>query len=237
MKNNNLEYKNFLMGRVTKKSILIYLTAMLIIYGLGILVSASIFPGGFSFKTVYISYLGGNENNPSGYHSYNISVFITGIMLIPIFSYIYQQFKPDPKLLNQISLLFGLIGCIGFSSLSIFHQGAVGNSHRTATLITFGGLGASALFTLVASIRKICLKQPWPKIRHILVIYGILFSTITIILLFTEYSELFASWNIDEVYFGDRFWEWFYLLTVIDWIVAILVLSPSSKLKNSTKVD
>ena len=198
------------------------------IYWIGIIVGALLYPGGFSMTGVYVSYLGGNLENPEGYRFYNACVFLTGFLLIPHFLFLYRRLGENPKFLNIIAIFFGIIGCVGFSFVGVFHQGVPGTSHGTATLFAFGGFGASALFLLIVFLRKRALKESYPSWGQLISVYGFLLGVLTLIVLLDSFSELFQSWGIPEEYFGDRFLEWWYLFVVMGWLIGILIITPDS---------
>jgi hypothetical protein len=223
-------------GNVTKKTYLKYFLIVMIIYFTGIIGAAAVYPGGFTLENVYVSYLGGTFNNPDGYIFYNTCVIITGFLLIPHFIYFYKHLQPHPKILNQLVCFFGIIGGLGFVVVGIYHQGTDADGHSIATLIAFAGYGASALFLLFDFIVKIIKKENWPKLKHIFFVYVPLLGLLTIILLFTEYEELFTGFNIDERYFNDRFWEWFYLLVVVIWLWEIIIITPNEPIEIKNKI-
>jgi hypothetical protein len=223
--------KNIWKGQVSKRVFLVYFILVFSIYMLGIVVAAAVYPGGFTMEDVYVSYLGGYPNNPRGYIFYNVCEIITGILLVPLFLYMYRRFQPDMKLLNILSCFFGIIGALGFGSIGIWHQGVQGNGHSITTWFAFGGFGISAFFMLIQFLRKIYKKHPWPKLWHVILVYALMFLVLGITLSFTEKPEWFASWNLKEVYIKDRFWEWFYLLVIIIWVWGIFLITPSKDQK------
>jgi hypothetical protein len=217
-------FKAIWTGTTTKATYLKYFFTVFAIYVVGIILGASLYPGGFSMLTVYVSYLGGNEENPVGKYPYNASVFIAGVLLIPHFIYVYKRLTPACKALSFIACLCGIAGCIGFMSLSFLNQG-VGRLHIFSTDFTYGGFGASAVFILFASIRKAWLKHAWPKWWQIAVIYGQLIGLVGITLLFSE-SDVLSGLAIDPAFFEDKFWEWIYTFAVLGWIVETAIITP-----------
>jgi hypothetical protein len=216
-------------GRVSKSEYFKYFLVVFSIYIIGIIVSAAVYPGGFSLLYVYVSYLGGYPNNPNGYIIYNTSVFITGFCLIPHFFYIYRQLQPNFKFFNVLSSFFGIIGCIAFAALGIFYQGSSWGplGHQWATILAFGGFGVSAFFQLFIYLQKVYQRQSWPKLWHIILFYSLIFLILGIVLLFTESLEPAMFPEIDPAFFQDRFWEWFYLLIEIVWFFGMILITPS----------
>jgi len=211
-------------GTETRSTYLKYFFTVLAIYTGGIIIGASFYPGGFSMLTVYISYLGGNEENPVGKYPYNASVFITGIVLIPDFIYLYKRLAPACKVISFLACACGIWGCAGFVSLSILNQG-VGEPHIFSTNFTYAGFGASAALMLFALIRKACLKHSWPKWWQIAVIYAQLIGLVGVALLFTE-TDVFSGMGIDPAFFANKFWEWMYTFAIIGWLVEVALVTP-----------
>ncbi|MHA1846841.1 MAG: hypothetical protein ACTSYS_08125 [Promethearchaeota archaeon] len=225
-----LTLKRVWKGACSKKEISLYFIVVYGIYVLGIIVGAAFYPGQFSMVDVYVSYLGGNEKNPDGYIFYNTCLFISGVMMIPIFVVLYKKLRPAIKILDFIASLFGIFGIISFASLGIFHQDILPKAHSLSSTLTFGGFGLSAIFYIPVFIRKSALKQGWPHWWQIVLLYSVTFGLLTWTLLADFAPELFISLNWDPKFVGDRFLEWFYVFTVMSWIIiAIIILPPDKK--------
>lgn len=210
-----------------KRVYLRYFFAVLAIYAAGIVIGAALYPGGFSILTVYVSYLGGDPENPIGRYPYNATVLIAGILLIPHFIYLYRRLTPACKIISFLACLCGIVGAAGFASLGIFHQGFIyiHDSHRWATDMAFGGLGGSAFFMLMAFIRKSWMTRSWPKWWHTFIVYAQILGIVGVALLFSE-TDLFTGLPIDPAFFQDKFWEWFYTFAVMGWLIEIGLIVP-----------
>lgn len=236
--NKYLEYlKRIWTGSSTKKEYIAYFCVSFFIYFLGILISALKYPGGFSMTTVYISYLGGSDKNPDGYIYYCVVNFIVGILLIPHFIFLYKRLRPAIKILSAFSCLLGIEGSIGFALIGIFHQGILPDMHQITTYMAFGGFGACAFFCVFILIRKICLKHPWPSIRNFIILYASMLSILTIALLFEFYGDFFLGIGVDPAYLNDRFLEWLYFFTVLDWIIVVMLIVSDKPVLNSEKLE
>lgn len=217
--------KSIWVGKSTKKEYMTYLISVFSIYVFGVIYSASVFPGGFSFTDVYVSYLGGYPNNPDGYIVYNICVIISGILFVPHFIYIYKRITPTIKFLAFVACLFGLIGCLGFSSLGVYHQGTAGEGHKITTYLAFGGFGISAILMMFVLIQKLILKEEWPTIKSFLIVYGLIYFFLGFVLTFDMFPEAMLNFGIDAEVLGDRFLEWFYLLIVVIYLFGIVLMT------------
>ena len=157
-------------GTIDKRTYGFYLLTIFIIYFFGIIFGAAVYAGGFSINNVYVSYLGSQQHDPTGYLVYNTTVLIAGILLIPHFIYLYKRLRPTFKAFNFLGCLVGIVGAIGFAGLSIFHQDLGG--HILFTDLAYYPLGGSALFLLFVFCKKLSSKESWPKIWQIALIYG-----------------------------------------------------------------
>jgi hypothetical protein len=218
-KNNSIlvHLKEIWNGTATKTEYGWHLLITYAVYFFGIIYGAAVYDGGFSMDNVYVSYLGSQEHDPTGFLVYDSTVLIAGIMLIPYFIYIYRCLRPTFKVFNILSCFFGLVGAVGFAGLSIFHQD-VGQSHMWFTDIAFGGLGVSAFFMLWVFCKKLILNQPWPKIWQIVVVYGLILGIIALI-------------NIIST--NGHFQEWFYTLIMMIWVIGIYWVTPKDQDKIS----
>jgi len=218
--------KNIWNGKADKNLYMKYFFCVLGIYVAGIIIGMALYPGGFNFMTVYVSYLGGSDENPVGKYPYNASVFISGILLVPHFIFMYRRLTPAVKVISYLSCLCGVVGAFGFASIGIFSQGAkwlasIGiiydsldyRMHGITTWIAYGGLAASAIFMLVAFIRKAVMTRTWPKWWHIVLIYAQALVTIGL-------SFFLNPW------FGDHLSEWLYTFAFMFWLTEILLMIP-----------
>ena len=205
--------KSIFNGKASKNLYLKYYFCALSVYVCGIIIGMALYPGGFSFMTVYVSYLGGSDENPIGKYPYNASVIIAGILLIPHFLFMYRRLTPAVKIISYMSCLCGIVGAIGFSSVGIFYQGFNYQMHGITTWIAYGGLGASAVFMLFAFIRKSVMTRTWPKWWQIVLIYVQAFVTIGL-------SFFLNPW------FGDHLSEWLYTFAFMFWLTEVVLIVP-----------
>lgn len=219
-KKQNFDFKAYIKriwtGTSSKTEYLLYYSIVFSIYILGIIISASVYPGGFSFNRVYTSYLGGYPNNPDGYRFYNACEILTGILSIPHFIFLYQRLKPSVRILSWIACLFGIIGYIGFASIGIFHQGTGEPGHGIATWFAFGGLGGAALFLLPVFIRRIVKHEYWPKLWKFILNYGQIFLVGGILLGFPDL-------------FTDQALEWIVIIFVMSFLFGLILMVEEPK--------
>ncbi len=199
----------------------------LLIYLAGIVLAAAVYPGGFSFVHVYVSYLGGSENNPAGYLIYNACEFIAGVLFVPHFLYLYRRFSPTLKVVSVLSCFCGIVGCVGFAGLAFYYQGVPGPGHQIATYVAFGGFGACLVFVLFVLLRKMALRQSWPKPRYFIIVYGLTIAIAGIALLFSEGQEYLQGLGVDPAFLADKFSEWFFLFAVMIGLIGLYFLTPS----------
>jgi hypothetical protein len=201
-------------GKSSKNLYLKYFFIAIGIYIAGIIIGISLYPGGFDFMTVYVSYLGGDpDNSVAGRNFYNTSVIIAGIMLVPHFIFMYRRLTPACKVISYLSCLCGIVGALGFASIGIFYQGFNARMHQITTWIAYGGLGASAVFMLFAFIRKAVMTKTWPKWWHIVLVYAQAFLTIGL-------TFLLQPW------FGDHLSEWLYTFAFMFWLPESVLIVP-----------
>jgi len=212
-------------GKASKNEALVYFTLVLWIYGIGIIYAASVYPGGFSLFTVYTSYLGGLPENPPGHLFYNICMFISGILMVPHFLFVFDQLKPRLKLLNGFQLFLGILGCAGFASLGIYYQGFDYEGHKWATILAFGGFGGHAFLMLLIGHIRIFRHELWPKIWKLWLPYILMIITFLL-------TEFLATWTSDPRFGTDQFKEWLFILLIIEWLYgAIIIIEPQNKPK------
>lgn len=222
-------------GTCSKKEYVWYFIVIFSIYVIGTIISAMVYPGGFSMTNVYISYLGGKEENPFGHQIYNAGEIITGFLLIPHFIYLYRQLLPANKVISFLSCLFGVIGFVGFATIGIWHQGVEGPGHSITTYLAFGGFGLSAFLMFFLLIQKLYLKHSWPKWWSFLLVYGLMLGLLFFTLILDNFPNPFINLGISEEYMGDRFLEWLYFFTVLIWIIGIVLITEEGDNVNKQK--
>jgi len=190
------------------------------VYLLGIFIGAALYPGGFSFFHVYVSYLGAPLEDPVGSWFYNTIIFFVGILLIPNFVFLYRRLAPTAKALSFIACLFGMVGSAGLTVLSILHQGVGANKHEFATYLTYFGFGVAAIFMLLVFIRKAWLKDAWPKSVHIVIIYGLVIG----LMILATFIPI--PIYVNGIPLDDHFWEWIYTLAEGIWVVGVPLATP-----------
>jgi hypothetical protein len=224
---------NIWRGRCSKVEITVYFALVMGIYIIGIIISALVYPGGFSFLTVYTSYLGSNDENPIGYLWYNSCMFVTGLLLIPIFFYIYHKLSPRLKVINVIEAFFGVIGCLSFASLGIFHQGSDPLGHKIATDATFLAFIVCGIFLLILYLWKRWHMDSWPKWSKIVIVYGqIIFVGIAIVLL-DYYPEVFSNWYLDPRIHDGKLSEWIAVFCALLWLYEVIWLIEESNIRKN----
>jgi hypothetical protein len=197
-------------GKASKKVEGYYLVFAMGLYFLGMLIAILIFPGNYTIFQVYVSYLGSPIQDSTGHLVYNIMQFCSGILMIPHFFYLYRQFQPTLKVINMISCFFGIVGAIGWASISINYQDSspIG-AHGASTWVAFGGIILSIVLMFFIFLTRLIRHETWPRWYHPVILYGEIFLVLFIMVLFTSYSSLFDAWHLNPGYFQiDHFWEY-----------------------------
>lgn len=210
---------------------MIYFIIAFTIYGLGAAIAALLYPGEFSMTTVYISYLGGDSNNPDGYMIYNTCEIIAGLLLMAHFIFLYKRLVPAIKIIAFISCLFGMIGAFGFASIGVYYQGSSYLGHQVTTYLAFGGFGVSAVLMLPVLIRKLCLKHNWPSIISLILCYGLTIGLLVFTLLLDNSPDLFIDMGLDPAYTSGKFLEWLYLFVVVVWLFGTMIIAKDKEEK------
>ena len=146
-------------GSVEKRGMWPYLLFLLIFIFSCFLISQLFFPGGYSPGSYYISAQGNVSINPVGSYFFIFGVGITGILLIPYFTFLYRRIRPIWELGSLVAMFGGFVGCIGFSLVGFFPRGAsVDVIHDTASSITWLGFLVSMIATSVVIAVGIIMK-------------------------------------------------------------------------------
>jgi len=220
---------SILVGKGTKLQHGIYLCSLFFYLAIMFLLAQSVFPGEYSPLVNHISDQGGIADNPKGHIYFIIGVGMTGFLLIPHFLYLYRNFMPTTKLLTFITCLLGIVGAIAFSFVGLIPEDFE-QPHSNFADIAFGSLSICMLLSFFILLRKVHLKEPWPNLKEVIIIYSIIFGLIGLIITFpsVSYNE---NWNIDPRLFTWPPWQWTGLVTIILWILLIFLIIPDNTKK------
>ncbi|MFX0176075.1 MAG: DUF998 domain-containing protein [Candidatus Hodarchaeota archaeon] len=197
--------------------ILIYIPLLII----GVIIAATLDPDGYTIIDNWISDLGTSAHTPAPY-LYDIACIVAGSLTIPFSFYMENLLAPLPKIdgkrrhysrlrfrLASYSLLFGLLGNIGYIGVGVFSGDRnYFNLHMINSSLAFGGytLGAFFMGWLIIFYNT--------KIPKWIGIYGVVgpFSTIIIFLIIS-----------------NPLWEWFLLFSILAWIIPLSLIVFNKK--------
>jgi hypothetical protein len=181
-----------------------YFIAILVYFGISLILAQMLFPGGYSITEYHISTQGNTVLNPVGSWFFIFGASITAILFIPHFFYMHRRIMPTLGLITILMTFFALIGCIGLFLVGVVPESLDGYNwlHDIGADMAFMGLGLSALLSLFVMLRKLSLKEAKPGVLGFLIIYGI---TITL--------GVFVAITDDSIQ------QWLGLFTVLSWVI------------------
>ena len=141
--------KNFILilkGKAEKKLHFKYFLSVLLFFGICLMFSQLLFPGGYSILKYHISAQGDTYLNPLGCWFFIFGTSSTAILLIPHFFYMYRRIMPTLGLITNLMTLSAFIGCIGLFFVGIIPRNIEGIDwlHDFGADMAFTGLGLSA---------------------------------------------------------------------------------------------
>jgi hypothetical protein len=172
-------------------------------------------PDSYSIMRYRISQQGYLDRNPVGGWFFIISSGITGILLIGYYMYIFQRIKPTTTILTKIMLYCGILGSIGFSMVGFFPMGngIIDDIHGLGSDMAFYGMGLAAFISFLIMIRKMQLKEVWPKLKEFIFVYGFSILVGSLILVFDN----------------GPLQQWLGMFTLLTWIIGLFIISPKSR--------
>ena len=213
------EILEVLKGKGSKKEHGIYLTILFIFFLACLGISQLLYPApGYDWTNRYISEEGNPGGNPRGWYFFSLGICGTAIFLIPHFLYIYRNLQPSVKLLNKFSLFCMIIGSMG-----LFIVGTINEDyempHNVAAAVAFGSIGLAAFFILIILMRKMILKDPWPRIGSVILFY----SCLIIMGIFVTQG------TITLTLLGEKtsFYQWISLWIMISWMFGMYLIIPA----------
>jgi len=182
---------------------------------IGVIIAGNLDPDGYSIVSNWISDLGTRAHTPAPY-LYDIACMVAGSLTIPFSFYMENLLAPLPSRnerpekfprlrfrLASYSLLFSLIGNIGYIGVGIFSGDRnYFDLHMITSSLAFGG------FTLGAFFMGWLIIIYETKIPKVIGIYGLVgpFTTIVIFLIIS-----------------NPLWEWILLFSILAWIIPLSI--------------
>lgn len=177
------DFKLWIEGKSNKN---VYVKNIFFISGfliIGVLTTAFLYEGEFSFLTKQISQIGNPNKNPIGSIIFSITLIITGCLLIPNILFFYRSLLPDVKIISIFSAIFLILGSIGLAMVGIFPASGNYTMHIISAIMAIGGIALSALASIAPIIKKIISDKGNHQVIKYLVIYG-QFLTVAIMTIF-----------------------------------------------------
>lgn len=226
------ESRRILTGKFSKKEHIIYLFSLFAFFVLCQIISQTFLPG-FNIVENKISEQGNPVLNPIGHWFFNIGTFITGILTVPNFLYLYRRFSLFPgsqiyKKTTKISLGFSVAGSIGFAFVGIFPE-IYGWFHIIAADISFVGMctGAFIIFftILIKKSFRNRVKSKWHLLMGFILLYGqlILVWIFSGILMFME-GIWWAFLDYANFLLGHPLLEWAQFISILIWMLGLPIL-------------
>ncbi|MFW9938032.1 MAG: DUF998 domain-containing protein [Candidatus Thorarchaeota archaeon] len=207
--------------RVVKLSVITVILIYIPLIIIGVIVAATLDPDGYTIIENWISDLGTSAHTPAPI-LYDIACIVAGSLTIPFSFYMENLLAPLPNIeaegnhysrlrfrLASYSLLFNLIGNIGYIGVGIFSGDRnYFNLHMITSSLAFGGytLGAFFIGWLIIFYNT--------KIPKWIGIYGVVgpFTTIIIFLII-----------------NNPLWEWILLFSILAWIIPLSLIVFNKK--------
>jgi len=221
---NNLRSKifdNVINYKLVKLSVITVILIYIPLIITGVIVAAVLDPDGYTIIDNWISDLGTRAHTPAPI-LYDIACIVAGSLTIPFSFYMENLLAPLPNIegkrthysrlrfrLASYSLLFSLIGSIGYIGVGIFSGDRnYFNLHMITSSLAFGG------FTLGAFFMGWLIIFYDTKIPKLIGIYGVVgpFSTIIIFLIIS-----------------NPIWEWILLFSILAWIIPLSLIVFNKK--------
>ncbi len=217
-----MDIENFSMmmaGRGKKSEYGKLLGIALIIFIVFLSIAQLVFPGGYSPFDFSISTQGGMADNPPGWYFFTIGVAISGLLIIPVVNFCFENLPPHPGLLVKAGRFFSLIGMVGFIFVGLIpHDYAA--PHNLAANIAFGGLGFGAFLVFVLLLvqmkRGISNKPKWA----IVVMFGPIIVIGILSGLASLYAELLPTSPFDNRFANYPIWQWSSMISLLIYIAA-----------------
>lgn len=206
---------------VVKLSVIIVILIYIPLIIIGAIVAAVFDPDGYTIIDNWISDLGTSAHTPTPI-LYDIACIVAGFLTIPFSFYMENLLAPLPNIeekrihysrlrfrLASYSLLFSLIGSVGYIGVGIFSGDRnYFNLHMITSSLAFGG------FTLGAFFMGWLIIFYDTKIPKWIGIYGVVgpFSTIIIFLIIS-----------------NPLWEWILLFSILAWIIPLSLIVFNKK--------
>jgi hypothetical membrane protein len=222
LENIGMRIKDFFSGKFSKDTLMRKISPIIVLSLVGSLaISWMLYPN-YDWTSMDISQLGHPTNNPNGWIIWEIGIAITGVIYIPITSFVRKKLLAmNGIILNIGSFLFyfAAIGMIGLGVIPNFDDGLFLAIHRFNAALAFGGMFLGLFFAEIPLLKD--QKWRWKILPTGILTWGVIvgFGMTGIIRLSAPHLDL--PW-----YFNFSFWEWFFLIALfMRYLIFVLLIT------------
>ena len=206
---------NLFTGRASKVQQFLYILSVVVFYFCLIIISIIFILGQFAFNRYWISSLGNPHINPQGNIYFNLGCFFTGVLLIPVFRYFYNNLANSFPKTSKINLIIGFIISISLSSIGILHD-IYQPIHNILAGFVFVGFFIHAIIMTYIIIKQLVKKADWMKLFGFIVFYGPMYIFIVLVFAIPIVDAHPANKLI--------IWEWIAFLINFVWLIGTFFL-------------
>ncbi|MHA1803302.1 MAG: hypothetical protein ACTSU4_02080 [Promethearchaeota archaeon] len=221
--------QRFFRGETNKKEHGIILVIVLIFLLIMWALAQFFFKGHYSILNNTISNQGRTDYNPRGFYFFTIGCAVSGFFIIFHFLFIYKKYAPTLIWLLTFSCIAGMIGGIAFMGVGFIPGDIYKPGHSFFARLAFGAFYTSAFSLLIVMVRKVQLKESWPSLKQILIIYGVFVVLLLLTIIIPELDTLANTFNVDPRLFEWPLWQWTSFFNVLMWLINIYLIIPKEQ--------
>jgi len=218
---------DFVTGKISNKTLFIYLAMVLGTFLAFLLAALAVYPGTYSMLTNAISNLGNHELNPfPGWLLFSVGLWIFGPTTLPIFFYQFRALKPVLKWAACIFLACSITSSAGMIGVGIFSEDMNFPLHVAFAAMAFGGMVLAAIFSWF-SIMAMAIKEKTARTRKILAGTLVFMMTILIIVAATIgslYIDIHSLDIAEDSLPSIELWEWIFFFTLASQTIFLTAL-------------
>ena len=220
-------FKRIFRGRSSKKEHGIFLLLALSLLAILWLTAQLLFDGQYSPLNNTISNQGRTDYNPRGFVFFTIGCAVSGLLLIFHFIYLYHNYSPTLKLIIIISTASGIVASVAFMFVGFIPGDINKPLHSFFARLAFSSFYVSAFSFFVVMLRKIQLKEAWPSIKKVGIVYAIFIILLLLVIIIPELDPLASLWNLDERLFNWPIWQWTAFFNILIWLINVYLIIPA----------
>jgi hypothetical membrane protein len=198
----------------------LYTLGMFLLVFLVCAIAQSLFSGPYSILYNTISDQGFDQLNPAGYKVFNLGIFITGFIQIPILVYFFKNISPKMPIVAIISFPLTLLGAVGVSFVGVFPMNNQ-RLHWIAAGFAFFGMyfGANIQFISFLAQRNRITLEKFFRAALVLVLVLINLTFINMIIGMGIRKDVITIQPTFKQLFSFALWEWCYLFSILAYIL------------------